>query len=255
MPAATENILVRSVNWLGDAVMSTPALMRLRQARPDARITLLSPEKLAGLWEGQPFVDELLTFSASENVWQVGRRLRDRKFTESVAFPNSIRSALELWLARIPKRIGAARTGRSLFLTRTVPPPLAALEMQKRSIADIRRRIESSVEATRYPPSAHHVHHYLQLTVALGASPEPIAPRIDVSDGEMEAVRGKFGLARAEERPWFGLNPGAEYGPAKRWPAARFVAAARALREKTQCRWMIFGGAGDVALSETISNE
>jgi heptosyltransferase-2 len=54
MPAATESILVRSVNWLGDAVMSTPALIRLRQARPGARITLLSPEKLAGLWEGSP---------------------------------------------------------------------------------------------------------------------------------------------------------------------------------------------------------
>ena len=76
MPAATENILVRSVNWLGDAVMSTPALMRLRQARPGARITLLSPEKLAGLWEGQPFVDEVLTFAGSATVWQVGWRLR-----------------------------------------------------------------------------------------------------------------------------------------------------------------------------------
>ena len=78
MPAAADNILVRGVNWLGDAVMSTPALLRLRQARPGARLTLLSPLKLAGLWERQPLVDEVLTFSDSETVWQVARRLRGK---------------------------------------------------------------------------------------------------------------------------------------------------------------------------------
>jgi heptosyltransferase II len=255
MPTATDSILVRSVNWLGDAVMSTPALLRLRQARPSARITLLSPEKLAGLWERQPFVDELLTFSAAENIWLLGRRLRERKFTAGVAFPNSIRSALELWLAGIPRRIGGARPGRSLLLTETVPPCPGTVEMRKLSVAEIQRRVKARVATTHYPAAAHHVHHYLHLAAALGASPEPMAPRIDVSEEEMEAVRGKFGLSRAAGRPWFGLNPGAEYGPAKRWPAERFVAAARALREKTQCRWTVFGGAGDVALAETISSD
>src|ERR1700683_1345493 len=109
MPAATDSILVRSANWLGDAVMTTPALMRLRQARPQARITLLSPEKLAGLWERQPVVDEVLTFSGTKPVWQVGRLLRGKGFRAGIAFPNSVRSALELWLARIPNRIGAGR--------------------------------------------------------------------------------------------------------------------------------------------------
>ena len=248
-----EHILVRCVNWLGDAVMSTPALMRLRQARPGARVTLLSPEKLAGLWERQPFVDDLLTFSASENVWQVGRRLRERRFTAGLALPNSFRSALELWLAGIPNRIGAARAGRSFLLTMPVQPPAGALEMRKRPVGEIRRRIESGAGAPLYPAAAHHVRHYLRLAAALGASPEPMAPRIDLSEGEIEEARGKFGLARAAGRPWFGLNPGAEYGPAKRWLAERFAAAAQALREKTQCRWVIFGGAGDRALAETIA--
>jgi heptosyltransferase II len=255
MPAATENILVRSVNWLGDAVMSTPALIRLREARPGARLTLLSPEKLAKLWERQPFADELLTFSPSESVWQVGRRLRKKDFTIGLAFPNSIRSALELWLAGIPRRIGVARTGRSLLLTEAVQPRTGAVEMRKRPVGEIRRRIESDAAPTLYPVTAHHAHHYLHLAAALGASPEPIAPQIDVSEGEMEEVREKFGLARTKGQPWFGLNPGAEYGPAKRWPAERFVAAARALREKTQCRWVIFGGAGDRAVAETITRD
>src|SRR5208282_6153642 len=119
MPDPPEKILVRGLNWLGDAVMSIPALLRLRQARPSARITLLSPEKLAGLWQDQPFLDEVLTFSASQSIWQVVWRLREENFSEAVAFPNSIRAALELCLAGIPRRIGLARPGRGLLLTGT----------------------------------------------------------------------------------------------------------------------------------------
>jgi len=235
--------------------MSTPALMRLRQARPGARITLLSPEKLAGLWEEQPFVDEVLTFSALENVWQVAKRLRAGKFTTGLAFPNSIRSALELWLAGIPRRVGVAHAGRSIFLTDAMPPSAGAVAMRKRPVAEIRRCIETGTATTMYSVAAHHVHHYLHLAAALGASPEIMAPRIDVSENAMEQARGKFGLTRVGGRPWFGLSPGAAYGPAKRWPTERFVAVARILQEKIQCRWMILGGAGDRALAEAISSD
>jgi lipopolysaccharide heptosyltransferase II len=255
MPTTPESILVRGLNWLGDAVMSTPALLRLRQARPAARLTLLTAEKLAGLWERQPFLDDVLTFSSAENIFQVSRRLREKKFTAALAFPNSVRSALELWLAGIPSRIGAARAWRTFLLTHAVPPPPGAVRMRKRSAREIHRRIESEVAPTLFPAAAHHIHHYLHLTAALGASPEPLPPRLEVSEAEMEEVRGKFGLATAAGRPWFGLNPGAEYGPAKRWPAERFVAAALALREKTHCRWVIFGGSGDRPLAEKIAAE
>jgi heptosyltransferase-2 len=255
MPAAQESILVRSVNWLGDAVMSTPALLRLREARPNARITLLSPEKLTGLWEGQTFVDEVMAFSASESVRQVARRLRGKRFVIALAFPNSIRSALELWLAGIPKRIGLWSFGRSFLLTDAVPAPAGALEMRKRSPREIQRRIKQNDQAPRYPADAHHVHRYLRLTTVLGAAPQAIAPRIDVSDQELQVVRVKFGLMRDPSRSWFGLNPGAEYGPAKRWPAERFVAAARALQNKTGCRWAVLGGPGDAALADSISRE
>ena len=255
MPATTEKILVRSVNWLGDAVMSAPALIRLRQARPAARIILLSPEKLAGLWQGQPFVDEVWTFSPSDNIWQAARRLRAGNFTAGLLFPNSIRSALELWLAGLPRRIGLARAGRSLLLTEAVPPPPGGMEMRQRPIAEIRRRMASNQAAAPYPAAAHHVHHYLRLAAVLGASPEPVAPRIEVGAGLVEEARAKFGLAPDAGRPWFGLNPGAEYGPAKRWPAERFVEAAQSLREKTRCRWMLLGGPGDRALAETIAGD
>jgi heptosyltransferase-2 len=252
MPATPESILVRGLNWLGDAVMCAPALWRLRQARPAARLTLLTPEKLAGLWERQPFLDEVLAFSSAESLFQVSRRLREKKFTAALAFPNSARSALELWLARIPIRIGAARAGRTFLLTQAIRPLPGAIRMRKRSAREIARRIQSGGGGTLFPAAAHHVHHYLQLAAALGASPEPLPPRLEVGEAEMEEVREKFGLARVAGRPWFGLVPGAEYGPAKRWPPERFAGAALALREKTRCRWAVFGTGAERALAESI---
>src|SRR5437867_8936478 len=64
------SILVRGVNWLGDAVMTTPALQRLRERFPEAHISLLTPEKFADLWLHHPSVDEVLAFAADESVWR-----------------------------------------------------------------------------------------------------------------------------------------------------------------------------------------
>src|SRR4029453_6206942 len=121
-PLATDNlpsekILVRGVNWLGDAVMTTPALERLREARPHAHITLLTPEKLADLWLHFPGLDSVLTFTEVENFWRVGRRLREHRFRIALILPNSPRSALEMWFARIPQRIGYPQTWRNWALT------------------------------------------------------------------------------------------------------------------------------------------
>jgi heptosyltransferase II len=256
MPDPTEKILVRGLNWLGDAVMSTPALQRLRQARPSAQITLLTPEKLAGLWQDQPFLDRVLVFSESESVWQVSWRLRQENFTAAVAFPNSIRSALELCLAGIPHRIGLARPWRGLFLTQALLPRRDAVPMRKRSAREIRRLIADGAPPPAPLPAAHHIHDYLYLTAELGASLEPLPPRIFISDAQAAQLCQPLRLEIASGgRPWFGLNPGAEYGPAKRWPAKRFAAAAVMLQKQTNCRWLIFGGAGDKDLAEKVTTE
>ena len=110
---AGRRILVRGTNWLGDAVMTTPALLRLREKFPDAQIALLAPEKLRELWSGHPALNEIIPFSPGENVFAVGRKLRAGKFDLALVLPNSPRSAIEIWLAGIPQRIG--RGGRGGF--------------------------------------------------------------------------------------------------------------------------------------------
>jgi heptosyltransferase-2 len=252
-----ERILVRGVNWLGDAVMSLPALQRLREAKPRAHITMLSHEKLADLWQICPSIDAHLTFTSNEKVWEVGRRLRREKFELGLLFPNSARSALELWLGGVPERIGYAGQWRHLLLTRFVPQRSQAVAMKKRPAAEIRELIKSPAPSapSLFSSEAHHLHHYLHLVAVLGANPTPVPPRLTIADDTRAEIVRRFNLSRlAQASPWLGLNPGAEYGPAKRWPAEKFIAAALEIQRRSGCRWIIFGGKRDRALAKGIAS-
>ncbi len=92
LPSAPR-IVVRGANWLGDAVMTTPALLRLREKFPGAHITLLTPEKLRDLWTNHPAVNETIPFASGENVFLTGKKLRAGKYDLALVFPNSPRSA------------------------------------------------------------------------------------------------------------------------------------------------------------------
>ena len=260
LPSASR-ILVRGTNWLGDAVMTTPALLRLREKFPDAHITLLTPEKLRDLWRHHPAVNETISFASGENVFLTGKKLRAGKYDLALVFPNSPRSALEVWLAGIPQRIGYARPWRNFFLTHAVPARAETAKMRKRSISEIKRLVAANNRSAGVSPasekefaggtpalplSAHQIHEYLHLAAALGASPEPMPPQLFVTPEEIEAAKNKFGPGKITG-PIFGLNPGAEYGPAKRWPVEKFIAAARAIQKQTNCVWLIFGGKADAA--------
>ncbi|MBI1841700.1 MAG: lipopolysaccharide heptosyltransferase II [Verrucomicrobia bacterium] len=248
-------ILVRGVNWLGDAVMTTPALLRLRDRFPRARITLFTPQKLADLWTGFPGVDEVIAFAADSSLLREARRLRARRFDLGIALPNSLRSALELWLGRARERLGFAGNGRSPLLTRAAARPVAEERMIKRSAEEIRRSLLIPVMPPAISPEAHHVHHYLRLMAEVGASMDPIAPRLRVFPEELARFEQSFIPAPSgPQGPLLGLNPGAEYGPAKRWPEERFVETAARVHQATRCRWILFGGPGDRALTDRIAS-
>jgi heptosyltransferase-2 len=272
-------ILIRGVNWLGDAVMTTPALLRLREKFPAAHIAILTPAKLAELWQQHPAVDEVIPFSADEGVWQVSRKLRHGRGPEilrssegkfhagpvnlpprydlALVLPNSPRSALEVFFAGIPQRIGYARPWWNFFLTQTVAPRAEAVKMRKRTPAEIRQLVAGKKIGNRQSAignESHHIHEYLHLIAALGANPEPLAPQLVVTPEEIEIAKEKFGLEKITA-PIFGLNPGAEYGPAKRWPVEKFIAAAKEIQVRTNCAWILFGGKSDVAVTSQIASQ
>jgi heptosyltransferase-2 len=282
LPAAPR-ILIRGTNWLGDAVMTTPALLRLREKYPDAHIALLCPEKLRDLWLNHKAVDEVITFATGESVFTVAKKLRrwgerpreplpERNqelksvrgnarptcFDLALVLPNSPRSALEVFLAGIPQRIGYARPWRNFFLTHTVPPRADAVKMRKRTVSEIQQLVsvnsKPKTQNSKLPSAAHQIHEYLHLAAVLGANPEPCAPQLAVTTEEVESTKRKFGLDKISQ-PFVGLNPGAEYGPAKRWPAEKFIAAAQEIQQQTNCAWLIFGGKGDMAVANQIASQ
>ena len=152
LPSASR-ILIRGTNWLGDAVMTTPALLRLREKFPDARICLLTQSKLADLWRHHPAVDEIISFTAGESVFAIGKKLRVGKFNLALVLPNSPRSALEVFLAGIPQRIGCSRPWRNFFLTEPVAARAGAVKMRKRIVSEIKAMIaDSAPHASRLTP-------------------------------------------------------------------------------------------------------
>jgi len=261
-------ILVRGVNWLGDAVMTTPALLRLREATPGALITLLTHEKLAGLWAHHPAVDAIVTFSKRDTLWSVARKLRAGHFRTGLTLANSHRSALELWLARIPQRIGYGRPGRNYFLTNAVASRAGGTATRKRSVGEIKKLVardhrgtgstsagscNHEMRSAASGTNVHQIRDYLHLVSALGANPDPLPPLLEMTAGEVAAARQKFELA--DNAHWLGLNPGAEYGPAKRWPLDNFLWLAREAAAWPGWGVVVFGGEGDIAIAERIEQE
>ena len=225
--------------------MSTPALQRLREAAPQSRITLLTHEKLADLWQGYAHVDEVLTFGRDESVFKVAGRLRGQ-FDLALILPNSPRSALECFIARIPERVGFARCGRSLFLTKAVAVRRDTVHLRKRSVGEIRQLANSEKARTTFPAASHQTNDYLHLLRAMSLPAEPTAPKLYVID---PAASARF----LGEKIWFGLNPGAEYGPAKRWPSENYIKAALEIKRLTGCDWVVFGGPNDKGLTRPIA--
>jgi len=262
----TRHLVIRGVNWLGDAVMTTPAVLRLRERFPGARITLLCPDKLRDLWTSHPAIDQVATFAPGEGLLSVSRNLRSIGADLAVVFPNSFRSAIEVWAAGIPRRVGSGRFPRTWFLSDRVASPAGIVRMRKRTVEEVRRITatrspQSPAGRTAWPTDSHQLHHYLRLAAHLGADPSPVPPRLCPAEAATRSMRTRLATEIDSEVPWIGLNAGAEYGPAKRWPLDRFAAAARRLTERIQeqfpgrptPRFVLFGGKADIPLAQDLT--
>ena len=116
----TDQILVRVPQWLGDAVVATIFLRRLKASSPQSEIVVLCPPYVAPIFETHPSVATVLklSYSTGGTVFEMGRMLRKQKFSKAYILPRSFRSAFEVWLGRVPERIGFGGDIRSVFLTK-----------------------------------------------------------------------------------------------------------------------------------------
>lgn len=239
----TTRILIRATNWIGDSVMTMPAVQRLRELAPDAYIAMLCPGKLTDLWRHNPYLNEVIPFGRKLDL----EDMRRRQFDIAIIFPNSFRSAWECKRAHIPRRIGFAGRWRRFLLTDLVHQPRSERASYKILTVASRRFRVKVFRSTR-----HQSEHYLDIIAHLGGNRDPAPPRIRLAIEEMPALN-KF--LRDDGRPVVAINAGAEYGPAKRWPAERFAAAAIKVSEHADVRWLIIGGPGDIEIAGRIEGQ
>jgi len=220
-------ILIRSSNWLGDAVMSVPAVRAIKAGRPDAHITVAVPSKIASMWKLVPEVSEIVPLANKSLLATVRSIRRQSRFDVVILFPNSLRAALETWLTGIPRRVGYRGHFRRWLLNQII------------------------CQRDTPGPIEHQADRYLRIARELGASVQDnwreALPRVrDISDGTGTVPSGN-------ERMKLALAPGAEYGSAKRWLPQRFAEVAAAVVAKLSVQWILLGTPKDTAVGETIA--
>jgi len=229
-----EKILVRATNWVGDLVMATPALMSIKKNFPGSHISVLVKPPLGELLEGNPAVDEVILYDRKEKykgpagIARIARDLRKMKFDRAILLQNAFEAALVSFLAKIPVRMGYNTDGRGLLLTNGIKVS----------------------EATR---AKHQVFYYLDLLKGLGMSPGSHTPRLYLGREDSHhatRVLHEYGISQGDLI--VGINPGAQYGIAKKWFPERFGAVADRLMKEYGAKVIIFGGPGDVTTARTV---
>jgi heptosyltransferase-2 len=224
-------ILIRATNWLGDAVMSLPALRAVKANYPKSTVTLLVRRSLADLYARESCVDKVITYDG--NRWNAARMLRKRKFHLGILFPNSFDSALIFRLAGIPDIVGYDCDIRRLLLTRPIKVP-------------------------RWKGTVHERFYYLELLQearvidGYHAGDKPIV--LDCATQAAALGRQSF-VEQGIPGNVIGVSPGAAYGNAKRWLSERFAESAAGLASRLNGTVIIFGAPNDAAACAAVEQE
>ncbi|MEP7364234.1 MAG: lipopolysaccharide heptosyltransferase II [Acidobacteriota bacterium] len=229
-------ILIRATNWVGDAVMSLPALRLVRARFPHAHIAILAKPWVADLYGRESWLNEVIPYTPKPGrtdlraKWRAARTLTTHNFDTTLLLPNSFESAAIAFLARIPHRIGYARDGRGLLLTRALSPP----------------------KPGEIP--AHETFYYLELIRRAGwldALPAAASPYLEGVPQAREAgaeLLSSHNLSGGT----LGISPGAAFGTAKRWYPDRFAAAAIEIARARDLSIALFGSATERPLCEQV---
>ena len=234
-------ILIRATNWIGDAIMALPALRAVRARLSDAEIAILARPYVADIYRDQQICDELINYDASgihagfSGREQLARELRVQKFDVALLLQNAFDAAWLAWRANIPERIGYARDGRSLLLTKPVAMP------------------------KRGEIPAHEKFYYLELLRRVGwADSLPDESFISMTVPEAKRRSAAEFLVKSGARLHalrVAIGAGASYGSAKCWPPPRFAELASRLQAQSDADVILFGTAAEAAVSSAIAAE
>lgn len=224
-------ILVIGPSWVGDCMLMQPMLMRLKQRHPECLIDVLAPPWTAGLLHALPEVNQALVNPFGHGAlnikerYRLGVELRAAQYDQAIVLPNSFKSALVPFFANIPLRTGFVGELRYGLLNDARP-------LNKRHLPLMVERFAELAEDR------------------CGIIPRPLAnPKLSISEAQQDATLSK--LALTLEKPVAVFCPGAEYGPAKRWPIAYFAETAQRLHDQGYAVWLV-GSNKDRDVAEKI---
>ena len=233
---APKRIIVKEVNWLGDVVMSLPALRSVRRSFPAAHLAILIKRELASLFDGVRWLDEVIPYSVARGLRGISDRLsiaaavRSRNFDLAVLFPNSFESALWMTMARVPRRAGYMTDARSAMLTHKASPPPDAM-------------------------SGHQVHYWLAMVrETIGAIGDPNDFALEPDEVAVQKMHAWLDSRRKrEDSRTIAIAPAAAFGPAKEWPAMQFVTLINKLADNHNIECVLVGAPGERSRCDQIA--
>ncbi|MGL6260684.1 lipopolysaccharide heptosyltransferase II [Vibrio sp. WXL210] len=224
-------ILVIGPSWVGDMVMSQSLYITLKEQNPECTIDVMAPGWCKPILERMPEVNRAIDMPIGHGEFnlsarrQLGIQLRTEGYDKAFILPNSAKSALIPWFAKIPTRIGWKGEMRYGLLNDLRP-----------NKKDFQYMVERYV-ALAFPKSS------MQSSASLGGLETLPRPKLRIDTPLQQMTLDKFALNR--DSKIYGLCPGAEFGPAKKWPESHYAEVASAMTEKGAQVWL-FGSQKDV---------
>ena len=232
-----KKILVRSTNWIGDTVMMLPSLMALKKNFPHAQITVLAHPWVIPLLENHPSVDRTMIFAKGDGffhslkeVARIVSWLRAERFDLAVLFQNAFEAAFLAYMGRVRYRVGYDTDGRGFLLTHKI--------IRNQQIL-----------------LAHQVEYFLGLADAMGWQIEERKPILYCTEENSRSGSLMLFSEGIDDTSFIvGINPGAEYGSAKRWSEERFAVIGDWAAKRWNAKIVIFGSFSEKEIASKISD-
>jgi len=231
---STRRIMIRSTNWIGDAIMTTPAIRAIRNNFPHAHITLLAKPWVVPVFQYSPHIDHIMQYDANgchsgiKGKIQLIKDIKKHHFDTAILLQNAIEAAILSFFAGINRRVGFNTDARGLLLTHAVP-------------------ISKSIKRI------HQTRYYVQMLESAGIPNAGLDLELFIGTADrISAYRFLQNINAAPGIRWIGMNPSATYGTAKQWFPKRFAQLADRIAKEYHAGILIFGGPGDKQLGDQV---
>jgi heptosyltransferase II len=227
-------ILIRGTNWIGDAVMTLPAVVSVRAAYPGAHLAILAKPPVADIYRLFSAADEIIPYQSKFDtplgVFRLAHALRQKKFDAAILLQNAIEAAIIALAAGIRVRAGYNSDGRGFLLTHAIRRTAAIFKV-------------------------HQIDYYLEMVKALGCADVDRAMHLEtyISPAGAKGIVQQY--LPGNSRAIIGIAPGATYGPAKRWLAERFAETGDRLGKDLNAQVVLFGGQADWETAEQVRKQ